>query len=361
MKKSGSPSSRIPAGAPGHPRTGAENRRAAPPRKGPDREPRGEGRQAGRGEERRADRYDEPKPRAPRGAATLGSRVAFVYEDEDLVAVDKPSGLAVISPEGSRARALYDIVTEHIQARNPKGRAAVVHRIDRDTSGILVFAKNARAKQALMASWDDLVLERRYVALVEGLFSGEAGVFDSWLAENRGGEVYETEPRAPGAKRAVTRWKLLASGNGASLVELDLETGRKHQIRVQLAGAGHPICGDERYGRARDLIGRLGLHAVGLVLTHPFTKKRLELDSAAPPEFAEALREARSPGRPGPRRDEGPAPRGAKEGSPSGRKPGAPRAEAAAAPRAKNPAPPRGTAKPAPRRDKRDSGKPTRE
>lgn len=305
MKKSGDPSRRIPAGAPGHPKTGAEGPRGAP---------RGGGREGGR-ESGRASRAegrvgrpaprDEALPAAGRKPAAPSSRVAFLYEDEDLVAVEKPSGLPVIAPEGSRSKNLLDLVTEHIRKRNPKGRGAVVHRIDRDTSGLLVFAKSAKAKRALMEAWDELVLERRYVALVLGEMGGAEGRLESWLVENRGGEVYVAAPGERGAKRAATNWRLLGSGNGLSLVELELETGRKHQIRVQLTAAGHPVCGDDKYGRAPDPLGRLCLHAAGLVLTQPFTRERLELESPAPPEFEAALRG----------RGQAPGPRAARAGS----------------------------------------------
>lgn len=315
MKKSGDPSRRIPAGAPGHPKTGAEGPRG--PSRGALRgDSRGGGREGGKatrdgGRGGRPAQSGEvpPFPSGGRKPATAASRVAFLYEDEDLVAVEKPSGLPVIAPEGSRSKNLLDLVTEHIRQRNPKGRGAVVHRIDRDTSGLLVFAKSAKAKRALMEAWDELVLERRYVALVLGEMGGTEGRLESWLVENRGGEVYVAAPGERGAKRAATNWRLLGSGNDLSLVELELETGRKHQIRVQLAAAGHPVCGDAKYGRAPDPLGRLCLHAAGLVLTQPFTRERLELESPAPPEFGEALRPR------GPAGARAPAPRAARAGA----------------------------------------------
>ncbi len=274
MKQHGGPSRRIPPGAPGHPRPAEErfNGSALPAR-----------------------RREETRPGQNRGLAAprhaeSAAKVVFLYEDEDLVAVSKPAGLPVIAPEGSRARSLLDIVSARIRERNPKGRAAVVHRIDRDTSGLLIFAKSAKAKRAFMENWDSLVLERRYVALVEGTMADTEGRYESWLAENRGGEVYVADRETRGAKRAVTQWQLLASGNGLSLLELRLETGRKHQIRVQLAAAGHPVCGDQKYGRARDPLGRLALHATGLTLIQPFTKERLELTSPPPYGFKAAFR-----------------------------------------------------------------------
>ncbi len=216
-------------------------------------------------------------------------RIVILHEDDDIVAVDKPEGLPAMAPEGSRSRNLYDIVTAHIRKTNPKGRAAIVHRLDRDTSGVMVFAKNARAKKRLMENWDGLVKERGYTALASGLMDGEEGVFDSWLAESAGGQVHATAAGTRGSLRAITRWRTIQTGKDATLLDLRLETGRKHQIRVQLAEAGHPVAGDPRYGGRIDPLGRLALHAHLLVLEHPFTGEVLRLESPAPASFRQAL------------------------------------------------------------------------
>jgi 23S rRNA pseudouridine1911/1915/1917 synthase len=223
--------------------------------------------------------------------------------------VDKPCGLPTISPEGSRSKSLYDIVTAHIQKRNPKGRAAVVHRLDRDTSGVIVFAKNARAKTVLMSTWNESVDERLYVALVEGsptvspLSSPTAaaeGVLDSWLSDADPFRVRQVPPGTRGALRAVTRYRVLASGDGLSLLELSLETGRRHQIRAQLSAAGCPVAGDERYGARRDPLGRLALHAASISLKRPSDDTTIRVECPAPPGFAAALKGAVAPGRDAP-------------------------------------------------------------
>jgi 23S rRNA pseudouridine1911/1915/1917 synthase len=238
------------------------------------------------------------------GRTRPGSRVEFLYEDDDIVAVNKPCGLPTISPEGSRSKSLYDIVTAHIQRRNPKGRAAVVHRLDRDTSGVIVFAKNARAKTELMSTWNESVDERLYVALVEGSLTASVpgsparqpaagsseGVLDSWLSDADPFRVRQVPPGTRGALRAVTRYRLVAEGNGLSLLELSLETGRRHQIRAQLAAAGCPVTGDERYGARADPLGRLGLHAAAISLKRPSDGQIIRVECPAPPEFAAAVR-----------------------------------------------------------------------
>jgi 23S rRNA pseudouridine1911/1915/1917 synthase len=236
--------------------------------------------------------YPAPKPALP---SSSRADARLVYEDEAILGYDKPVGLPVIAPDGSRTRCLLDVATERVARHNSKGRAAVVHRIDRDTSGIVIFAVDGRTKKLLMDNWDELVTQRLYVALVEGSMAEGEGVFDSWLKENKAGEVYGAEPNDKGAKRAVTRWRVLRQGGGLCLLELALETGRKHQIRVQLADSGHPVVGDGRYGstrtggtgRAIDL-GRLCLHARLIELKLP-GRDALRIESPPPPEFDAVL------------------------------------------------------------------------
>jgi 23S rRNA pseudouridine1911/1915/1917 synthase len=219
------------------------------------------------------------------------SRIEYLYEDSFLIAVNKPEGLAVISPEGSRSKSLYDIVTDHIRRRNPKGRAAVVHRIDRDTSGLVLFAKDGWTKKILMDNWDSMVKERLYYALVRGKMESDTGVFDSYLLENRAGEVYEVDKSTRGAKQAITSYKVIGTNGEASLLCLELKTGRKHQIRVQLAARSHPVLGDPKYGgqRSRESIrtpsGRLFLHAASLRFIHPKTRGEISLSCPPPQEF----------------------------------------------------------------------------
>lgn len=204
--------------------------------------------------------------------------------------MDKPSGLPTIAAEGSRAKSLYDLATDYIRAGNPKGRAAVVHRLDAGSSGLLLFAKSARAKKALMEDWDGLVVSRVYVALAEGPGLAEGGGrLSSWLWEDGEGRVRIVDRERRGAKQAVTRYRVLERGPFLSLVELELETGRKHQIRVQLASIGHPVAGDDRYGAATDPLGRLALHARALSFRHPFTGEIIALEAPEPPSFRASL------------------------------------------------------------------------
>jgi 23S rRNA pseudouridine1911/1915/1917 synthase len=205
--------------------------------------------------------------------------VSFIFEDQAIIAVDKPAGLATIPADGSRALSLLDLVSKHLQRRHPGGRAAVVHRLDRDTSGIMIFATNARAKTVLMKNWNDLVIRRQYKALVEGRPATDEGTLDSWLLESGPSLVRTVPAGTAGALRARTHYRLLSSDKQYSLLELELETGRRHQIRVQLAAIGCPVAGDERYGARSNPRGRLCLHACLLELKHPFEEKILILES----------------------------------------------------------------------------------
>lgn len=216
--------------------------------------------------------------------------VEVLYEDDDIIVVDKPAGLATMSPEGSRAKSLLDVATALIRRRNPKGRAALVHRLDRDTSGVIVLAKHGRAKASLMARWNDAVDERVYVALVEGAPPAEEGVLTHWLDGSDPYRVRVAQPEARGALRAVTRYRVVERGKGYALVELSLETGRRHQIRVQMAAIGCPVAGDERYGARSDPAARLCLHATRLAIHRPSDGTVVDLSSPTPPSFLEALR-----------------------------------------------------------------------
>jgi 23S rRNA pseudouridine1911/1915/1917 synthase len=212
-------------------------------------------------------------------------RIHYLYEDDAIVVVSKPVGLPVIAPDGSRTKTLYDLVTDHMRKKNPHARPAVVQRLDRDTSGVMMFAKSAFGKKILMSRWNELVRERLYVALAEGAFDANSGRFDSWLFENRAGTVYTVEPGTRGALRSITHWRVLDSSGRFTLLELSLETGRKHQIRAQLSAAGHPIAGDFRYRAHTDPLGRLCLHASVLTVEHPFTHQIMRFEDPPPSDF----------------------------------------------------------------------------
>lgn len=210
----------------------------------------------------------------------------ILYEDGDLLAVDKPAGLLTVANEAERQRTAYRMVTAYVRAGQPDSRIFIVHRLDRDTSGVLLFAKNEAAKRALQDHWDTIIRRRGYQAVVEGAPPQSEGRICSFLRETATHLVYE----APTGKQAVTHYRLLRRGRSYSLLDIDIDTGRKNQIRVQLAGLGCPVAGDRQYGAKTSPLGRLCLHAHALTLDNPLTGRPLALLAPAPRSFCRLCR-----------------------------------------------------------------------
>jgi 23S rRNA pseudouridine1911/1915/1917 synthase len=208
------------------------------------------------------------------GTKRLSHGIVLYYEDRDLLVIGKPPGLLSIAAGGEREKTAHWIVSEYLRKKGEKRRAAVVHRLDRDTSGLMIFAKSEQTKKQFMGRWNELLKERRYVCLAEGEFTESQGIIDAPLGEDRGGRVVVMKDGKP----AITRWKLLAAGNSYSLLALELDTGRRNQIRAHLAWAGHPVAGDKKYFAKTDPIKRLALHADRLVFLHPRNGSLMEFE-----------------------------------------------------------------------------------
>ena len=221
-------------------------------------------------------------PRAAAGLAELPFPI--LYEDGGLIAVDKPAGLLSVGNEKERRRTAYRAVSDYVKAREPGRRVFIVHRLDRDTSGVLVFAKEEGLKRALQDSWEKAVKKRGYTAVVEGAPPRREGTVRSWLRETATHLVY-SGPRGGGAKEAVTRYRAAAENRGYTLVRVEIDTGRKNQIRVHMGDLGCPIAGDRQYGAKTDPLGRLALHADTLIFTEPRTGRELRLEAPVPPPF----------------------------------------------------------------------------
>ncbi len=211
-------------------------------------------------------------------------RLSIVYEDDDIVVVNKGYGLLSMGNDKVKEGTAYSILKEYIKWVDPRQKIFIVHRLDRDTSGLMMFAKHVQAKEAMQHNWNNMVLNRTYVAVVEGNVESDEGTIQTYLAENSKYEVYVTENPDEG-QLAITRYKVLQRKNGYTLMELELDTGRKNQIRVHMKHLGHPITGDRRYGAKSSPIHRLALHARTLRFVHPITRREMNFSTPIPISF----------------------------------------------------------------------------
>jgi 23S rRNA pseudouridine1911/1915/1917 synthase len=214
--------------------------------------------------------------------------VSILYEDNDLLVVEKEAGLLSIASEHEKTETAYAMLTAYVRRENPKSRIFVVHRLDRDTSGVMLYAKSEEVQEALQTAWNEAVEARTYVALVEGSVRKPEGTITSWLKESKTLKMYSS-PYPNDGQKAVTHYKVLKQNREFSLLELELETGRKNQIRVHMEELGHPIAGDKKYGSRLNPIGRLGLHAQAIAFHHPVSGSLLRFESRIPKSFLRLL------------------------------------------------------------------------
>ena len=214
--------------------------------------------------------------------------VKIVYEDRWLIVVEKQPGILSMAA-GHSTQNVKSLLDDYFRKSHQKCTAHVVHRLDRDTSGLLIYAKDMETEQILENNWHDIVYDRRYVAVVSGEMEEDQGTISSWLKDNAAYITYSS-PVDNGGKYAVTHFFTLDRTTEHSLVEYKLETGRKNQIRVHSADIGHPVCGDIKYGNGDDPIGRLCLHAYVLCFWHPITNERMEFETPIPPDFKKLFR-----------------------------------------------------------------------
>lgn len=220
-------------------------------------------------------------------------RLHIVYEDDDILVVDKGYGLLSVGtdpkPGAKKEVTAYSILRDYLKDVDPGAKLFIVHRLDQHTSGLMMFAKTQEAKERMQHNWNNMVLSRTYVAVAEGYLEEDEGLVDSYLKENSRFMMYST-PDKEGAQRAVTHYKVLSRGHGYSLVELSLDTGRKNQIRVHLHDMGHPIAGDRRYGAKTSPLHRMCLHARTLRFVHPMTRKDMNFTLPEPTAFGRLCR-----------------------------------------------------------------------
>ena len=216
--------------------------------------------------------------------------VKLIYEDKDLVVIEKEAGILSqgVSPKQYCVKTVLD---EYFRRRQFKCTAHVVHRLDRETSGLMIYAKSVEIQQILEEDWHQIVYDRRYVALVCGRMEQEGGTIRSWLHEGRDFTTLSS-PVDDGGKEAVTYYHTLQATDDFSLVEFRLETGRKNQIRVHMKELGHPVAGDSKYGNGRNPLGRLALHAYKLNFYHPRTGEPMTFETPIPRQFLERVKNA---------------------------------------------------------------------
>jgi len=229
----------------------------------------------------RSDRFAIPK-------TTLPSGIKIFFEDASLLVIEKPTNLLSIASEAEPEKTAYFQLTDYLRQSHTrsKERVWIVHRLDRETSGLMVFAKTPEAKETLQKNWD--IFEKKYEAVVEGHLPQEAGTFESDLDESNPFKVF-IRPASTLTRHAVTHYRLLKKNRHRSLVELTLETGRRHQLRVQLSALGCPIVGDDKYGAKTDPAKRLGLHSGFLRFPHPLSKQELLFTCPLPKVLAKLV------------------------------------------------------------------------
>jgi RluA family pseudouridine synthase len=214
----------------------------------------------------------------------LPEGLAVLHEDNDVIVVLKANGLLTVATERERDTTAQAYLNVYLGQKKGEERIQVVHRLDRETSGVLVFAKNAYAREQLKEQFAAHTVDRVYIALVEGQMDPEEGTYRSYLHERRDLKMVSVDAH-PDAKYAVTHYRTLNTNGRYSLLEVQLETGRKNQIRAHLSEAGHPVVGDRMYGSEINPIGRLGLHAKLLGFDHPITRKHLVFTAPIPKVF----------------------------------------------------------------------------
>ncbi len=211
--------------------------------------------------------------------------ISIVYEDAYIIVIDKHSGVLSIATPGQKSKTAYYMLSSHVKSRGSSNKIFVVHRLDRETSGLMMFAKNEKVQRILQSNWHDIVSERTYVAVVEGIPQEKKGEIVSYLYESKALKVHSTQDPESGNK-AVTRYEVIRSGRGYSMLKVDLESGKKNQVRVHMQDIGHPVAGDKKYGARTNPIGRLALHARVLAFRHPISGEPMRFETPVPRKFS---------------------------------------------------------------------------
>ena len=211
-------------------------------------------------------------------------KLDIIYEDKNIIVVNKPAGLLTISTEKEKEKTLYHEVSEYVKKKHKSNKIFIVHRLDYDTSGVTLFAKDKMVKEKLQNNWDKLAVKRKYIALVNGKIKPDKLTLKNKLVETKTNMVY-VDDKSKYGKSAITSYELIKYMGDNSLIDIEIKTGRKNQIRAQLSNYGFPIVGDKKYGGKKSFYNRLMLHADKLELIHPVTNEKIELNARLPKEF----------------------------------------------------------------------------
>lgn len=223
------------------------------------------------------------------------SNLPIIFEDNDLIVINKPTKLLSVPSDNEKGSTAFRMVNDYLQQKDKHNRAFIVHRLDEDTSGVLMFAKNIKMANALTDgdNWNDLVKKRGYYAIVEGQLDNKEGRITSYLKKNAQNMMYSSKKKGDG-QLAITDYKVIKENKDYSLVDVDIKTGRKNQIRVHFGDLGHFIIGDDKYGEPSNPIKRLGLHAYELDIRNPLTGKMMKFTAPIPKEFDELMNKSRT-------------------------------------------------------------------
>src|SRR5665648_32571 len=213
----------------------------------------------------------------------------IVHEDADLIVIEKGSGLLSMASDKEKNKTAYSMLSEYVKRFDPKNLIFIVHRLDRDTSGLMMFAKSKNVQELMQKAWTEAIVERSYVVIVEGVVEKTEGTITSWLKENKALVMYSSLTPEEGQK-SITHYKVLKTNSQFSLLEVKLETGRKNQIRVHMKDIGHPVTRDKKYGAKLNPIGQMGLHARVLSFRHPITGRPFRFDTPIPIKFQHLFR-----------------------------------------------------------------------
>ncbi|MCL2054911.1 MAG: RluA family pseudouridine synthase [Oscillospiraceae bacterium] len=217
-------------------------------------------------------------------------KLPIIYEDKDIIVIDKPAGMLSVSTDKETQNTAYRIINDYVKRKHKSNRIWIVHRLDRDTSGVMLFAKSERVKLALQDNWEEVAVGREYVALVRGRVKPMEQKITSWLKQTKSLLMYSSNKEGDG-KLAITNYKVRQTTAKYSLLDISLETGRKNQIRVHMKDIGHPVLGDKKYGGdgITNPLGRLGLHASALTVKHPTTGEEMRFESNVPKCFMKIM------------------------------------------------------------------------